>query len=194
MTAIIPKATIFLDIDGVLAPIPYPPDEELDQKVAELFPNKPIPKRYGWGFFSKEDLTVISHSYFSEAAVQNLEKLIQRVQEVAQCRIVISSSWRLCGNLDEVKEMLKKHSFCQHIIDKTPDLLFRGRGLEISSWLNENKALENYAIFDDCDYGVFRDHRRNFVHVDREKLLTEQDCEKAYQILARESTSTDEEA
>lgn len=179
MNAISPLPNIlFLDIDDVLMG-DYPEEnDELEKKIHELFPDKQDYK-CGYWLITFEEQSAVSH-LFSPQAVGNLHRLIERVDNL---KIVVSSSWRQKRDVKTLQEILKVHSFSQHIIDRTPDMPFGNRGREIAVWHEQNPGHNRYAIFDDRDQGISAYHPQNFVKVDPEKLLTEADCEKAYEIL-----------
>lgn len=77
-------------------------------------------------------------------------KLIRRIIKETDCRVVLSSTWRL---YPESREVVKR-DVC-HYIDVTKDLQAgakRGvvaRGEEIQAWLAEHPNVTQYAIIDD---------------------------------------------
>lgn len=202
-----PLSVIFLDIDGVLigARDLDPLSTRIRQKLVELFGLKEESYR---GYTELQWRIAASH-FLDECAVENLEKLIQRVNEVSSVAIVLSSAWRLDGTTDEIKnQMFKGASFAPFIIDKTPDedwwrrrngeeelspvalkkygFPLRTRGSEINYWLLENREkwnIQNFVILDDVDYGISERYPDHFVEVCR--MLSEEDAEKAYDILTR---------
>jgi hypothetical protein len=202
-----PLAVIFLDIDGVLmgARDLDPLSTWIRQKLVELFGAKD-PK---YRDYTELQWRIASSYFLNEPAVANLEKLIQRVSKVSDVAIVLSSAWRLDGNADEIRnQMFKTTSFAPLIIDKTPDedwwrrrkgeeelspvalrkygFSLGSRGAEINYWLLENQEkwdVKNFVILDDVAYGILGRYPDNFVEVYR--LLSEEDIEKAYQILTR---------
>ncbi len=179
MSSISPLPNIlFLDIDDVLMG-DCPKNDVLEKKLHELFPDKPD-YRCKYCLCTFEDQSTLSH-FFSTEAVGSLHSLIERVNNL---KIVVSSSWRQNRNVKTLQEILKVHSFSQHIIDRTPDLPFpSNRGREIAAWRKQNPEHNQYVILDDWDHGLSVHHPHNFVEVDAAKLLTEADCEKAYKIL-----------
>ncbi len=202
-----PLSVIFLDIDGVLigARDLDPLSTWIRQKLVELFGLKEEPYR---GYTELQWRIAASH-FLDECAVKNLEKLIQRVNDVSSVAIVLSSAWRLDGTADEIKnQMFRGASFAPFIIDKTPDedwwrrrngeeelspdalkkygFALRTRGSEINYWLLENREkwnIQNFVILDDVDYGISERYPDHFVEVCW--LLSEADVEKAYDILTR---------
>lgn len=123
---------IFLDIDGVL-------------NKGLVYSNSPIEdviiaKQYGW---------------MNRSLIANFNKLI----EVTNARIVISSSWRY-DNLKENKKMLSAFNVHGEVIGQTPNLGHEYcRGEEVRAWLELNEKLlggpndqfTDYIILDDCD-------------------------------------------
>lgn len=79
-----------------------------------------------------------------------LVKLVQRIIKETNCRVVLSSTWRL---YPEAREHVRRE-VC-HFIDCTPDMQAgakRGvidRGVEIQAWLDEHPTVRQYAILDD---------------------------------------------
>lgn len=207
MNPVVPRSknVLFLDIDDVLIG-EYPTVEVRREKLKELMPEHDY-KPGRWNF-SAEEFTAVSH-FFDPKALTYLHRLIKKVQRVADLQIVVSSSWRIAGDLACVKGMLKKHEFSKHIVDKTPthfeieqsmeqnlisyeEYISKKfheycRGTEIAYWLDRNRnQWDNYVILDDFDFGLSRKHPKNFVHVS-EELLTKNDCNDAYRILMDKS-------
>ena len=101
--------------------------------------------------------------------VNNLQegKVIQRgklaILEVlvkhTDARIVLSSTWRLKYNLDQIHEMFVERGWTLDrdiLIDQTPnhsrglsDNSYRHRGNEIKEWLNNQSDVESFVILDD---------------------------------------------
>ena len=202
-----PLSVIFLDIDGVLIeardldPLPT----LIRQKLVELFG----PKDDQYREYTALQWRIAASHFLQQAAVENLEKLIQQVSAMSSVAIVLSSAWRLDGSSDEIKnQMFATRSFSRFIIDKTPDedwwrrrkgeeelspialekygFPLRTRGSEIDYWLRENWEkwhIQNFVIFDDCDNGISKLFPDQFVEVRR--LLSEMEIERAYDILTR---------
>lgn len=61
---------------------------------------------------------------------------------------VITSTWRLNYNKKELQEIFNKQGIEVEIFDYTPDLDMTDRGLEIKSWLDNNKV-DNWIVLDD---------------------------------------------
>ena len=137
-------------------------------------------------------------------------QLLGEIIEKTDARIVISSSWRRNTLEDTIKfisgEALhsKKNPFpyCDKVIGitdrmyafswndkinentgKRPTFLIP-RGVEIQHYLNLNKNISQYVILDDCCDMLYI-HKDNFVETDPYNGLSEEDVEKAIEILNR---------
>lgn len=120
---------LFLDFDGVL--------NSLDNKEANYFLWKNNPDHKSKDRFG--DL-------FDERCVNWLSYIILRTD----CKIVISSTWRLQG-LKTMEEMWKERNLPGELIGITPSISDSLRGQEVKHWL-ENKTIstiQSYCIVDD---------------------------------------------
>ena len=193
-----PIVAIFLDIDGVLIRGEF--GDFKTQKLHELF---------GKRDYSGLEYDIATSYFLSESAVVNLDRLIERVSEVAEVVIILSSAWRINRTVDEIKnQIFKNWSFSKYIIDKTPDNFWRSqsslialekygfelrsRDCQIDYWLRENKHLQikNFVILDDCDEGLSERFPYNFVHV-RWDLFTEEHANKAYEVMVYDLISNE---
>ncbi len=130
---------IFLDFDGVLN---SGDNAEILMKLAPYNPE--FLQRY------------IPGTMFDERCVRWLDYVVRK----SGCKIVISSSWRLQYELEELQEIWKNNEFPGEIIDYTPfdvNLSFTSdgklnrdceRGREIQMWLDSHK-ISRYCIIDD---------------------------------------------
>ena len=83
---------------------------------------------------------------------------LNRHVELGGAGVVISSSWRLDFELDQLVALMRAAGFAGQVIGATPDLEGLGRGPEIAEWLRENPA-ESFVILDDeADVGALSDH------------------------------------
>lgn len=125
---------IFLDIDGVLNSMQYFIRTEEERKGIVLTP--------------KRDTVKFWSAMFDPDAV----KLLNIAIEKSGAKVVLSSSWRNCHPLSEIRGFLKHHGFIGEIIDKTPQRApappYR-RGNEIQAWLTEHPEVEKFVIIDD---------------------------------------------
>lgn len=118
---------LYLDIDGVIN----------SRRTAEAF------EGYPWNAKSLEN--------FDKVAIA----LIQRLCEITDCKIVLSSSWRADPNWKDLAEQLDLP-----IIDRTPIKISSNRGEEVAMWLREHPEVTQYAIVDDTD--EFLEEQRPF--------------------------------
>lgn len=106
--------------------------------------------------------------------------------EKLSAKIVVSSDWRVCTNW---QSRLEKAGL-KNIIDKTPITIWGTygktyhftRGEEIQMWLEAHLSVKNYVIIDDredmCSYQI-----NHFVKINPYRGLTDEDLEKAFEIL-----------
>jgi hypothetical protein len=124
-------------------------------------------------------------------------KLLNKIVEQTDCRIVVSSTWRLNKTVEELQELLDGKGFTGRVIGKTPSLPYIKfedspiqfcRGEEIKYFLQkmtERGNIKSYCIVDD-DQDFLYTQRNNFVNTDSFKGISEQDIEKVINILNRE--------
>jgi hypothetical protein len=77
---------------------------------------------------------------------------LQRIVDVTDCKIIVSSSWRIGRSVTELREILLKagmRSPCP-VRGKTPWLDGK-RGDEIRDWLRTNGEIDRYVCLDDDD-------------------------------------------
>lgn len=124
-------------------------------------------------------------------------RLIKKLCDAANAKIVISSSWRY-NNLEDTikKNKLDNWVLKEYVIDVTERLIMRGstegghvgsvpRGVEIDVWLDNNEY-KNYVIFDD-DSDMLLSQKDNFVKTDSMNGVTLPNIKKAYKILTGKS-------
>jgi len=87
--------------------------------------------------------------------------LIERICKKTNCKVVISSSWRLTHSLTELKNFFKNYEI--DILDETPVnekvVPFYHRGVEIKKWLDNHNDIQQYVILDDCDEFLPEQHK-----------------------------------
>ncbi|WP_372369868.1 HAD domain-containing protein [Candidatus Uabimicrobium sp. HlEnr_7] len=92
-------------------------------------------------------LTTVNSEYdeqgivFDPSAIAWLNKLFAKID----CKIVVSSAWRESYRLDELRRELRNLNV---EIDSTTPVLSH-RGIEIQTWLTENKHSNCYLVIDD---------------------------------------------
>lgn len=86
---------------------------------------------------------------------------VTRIIEDTQCKVVVSSSWRIGMSVQELQECLKAAGgpvIADAIIDTTPtwseiEMTIKGRtairGDEVQAWLDEHLDVERHVILDD---------------------------------------------
>lgn len=111
--------------------------------------------------------------------------------EATGAAVVISSSWRIIHEMEEIKEIFKLAGFPemgQHIIDKTPFERFEHvlRGNEIQDWIiqfeSKNGQLTSFCILDD-DSDMLPRQRPNFVQTTWQDGIQEEHVQRAIKIL-----------
>lgn len=113
--------------------------------------------------------------------VKNFNKIVNKIKNL---KIVVSSSWRLHREFDELVKVLKEQGVKGEIIDTTPNMTGKfdaTRSNEIQSWLNTHDVQE-FVILD--DENISWDLSKNHVKTSFYKNgLTEDHVEKAIKIL-----------
>lgn len=77
---------------------------------------------------------------------------LNRVIDATRCKVVISSSWRILWQFDELKEKLLQFSVRDAIIDVTPRLGRRDE--EIQAWLDKHPQVTKFAVVDDDSHDL----------------------------------------
>lgn len=89
-------------------------------------------------------------------------KLLNRIIEKTDAKVVISSTWRKRFPIEEMRQMLEMRGFKGEVIDYTPMPFQKeegGRwskpGDEIQKWLDNNEGWmwTRYVVLDDCSLG-----------------------------------------
>ena len=147
---------IFLDFDGVL-------NTEHYQGLLQ-YQGKSWQDEYG--------------AFFDPNAVKQLKRII----DATGADIVVESSWKYLG-LDAMKELWEVRNLPGTIIDITPSLLGKNKGVEIASWLTE-QANQNirYAIIDD-EYVILDSQLPHFILTNPYEGITEEQANRAISIL-----------
>lgn len=129
---------IFLDIDGVLA------------TNAQYFMNSTkFKKKNKWA----EELRV--QYPFDKGCV----KIFNEILELTDAEIILSSSWRIIYNLEELDIIFKKNDVIKSPVDITPNNfvssdMTKTRAAEIESYLMENEV-GRYVVIDDLPVGKY---------------------------------------
>lgn len=117
-------------------------------------------------------------------------KLLKQIIDATGAKVVLSSTWRYdrpCGkDYQYLVNKLKDNDIA--VYSHIPEISSARRGLEISAWLARHPDVEGWVVIDDVkfpdfDRGEFAGH---LVITDSKFGLTEDDVEKAIEILNRE--------
>ena len=147
---------IFLDFDGVL-------NTEHYQGLLQ-YQGKPWQDEYG--------------AFFDPKAVKQLKRII----DATDADIVVESSWKYLG-LDAMKELWKVRNLPGTIIDITPSLLGKNKGVEIASWLSEYAKQDiRYVIIDD-EYVILDSQLPHFILTNPYEGITEEQANRAISML-----------
>jgi hypothetical protein len=175
------KVTIFLDIDGVLL-------DDIEKEPLALQIQEKLIKLFGEKKYTGLEHRIARSHFFSKDAVTHFESLLAKVLRVAKPEIVLSSSWRHHGSIEEIKtQMFAGRKFAKFIVDKTPlddswqvangeKPLFEEfhkfdqfplveRSLQIHHWLKEHKEVQSFVIIDDCNLAFSERFPKHFVHI-----------------------------
>ena len=147
---------LFLDFDGVL-------NTEHYQGLLQ-YQGKPWQDEYG--------------AFFDPKAVKQLKRII----DATDADIVVESSWKYLG-LDAMEELWKVRNLPGTIIDITPSLLGKNKGVEIASWLSKYAKQDiRYVIIDD-EYVILDSQLPHFILTNPYEGITEEQANKAISIL-----------
>lgn len=123
----------------------------------------------------------------SKTLVSNLNEIIRQTN----AKLVLSSTWRLGLDLEQISDLMKRIGIVGDFIGYTDSLnsSYAVRGNEILKWIIDNEEIvgqryefKNYLILDDdCDMLYFQ--RNNFIHLDGRKGLTTEYVNLAIEIL-----------
>lgn len=147
---------LFLDFDGVL-------NTEHYQSLLQ-YQGKPWQDEYG--------------AFFDPKAVKQLKRII----DATDADIVVESSWKYLG-LDAMKELWEVRNLPGTIIDITPSLLGKNKGVEIASWLSEYAKQDiRYVIIDD-EYVILDSQLPHFILTNPYEGITEEQANRAISML-----------
>ena len=147
---------LILDFDGVL-------NTEHYQGLLQ-YQGKPWQDEYG--------------AFFDPKAVKQLKIII----DATDADIVVESSWKYLG-LDAMKELWKVRNLPGTIIDITPSLLGKNKGVEIASWLSKYAKQDiRYVIIDD-EYVILDSQLPYFILTNPYEGITEEQANRAISML-----------
>ena len=147
---------IFLDFDGVL-------NTEHYQGLLQ-YQGKTWQDEYG--------------AFFDPKAVKQLKRII----DATDADIVVESSWKYLG-LDAMKELWEVRNLPGTIIDITPSLLGKNKGIEIASWLSKYAKQDlRYVIIDD-EFVILDSQLPHFILTNPYEGITEEQANRAISML-----------
>ena len=147
---------LILDFDGVL-------NTEHYQGLLQ-YQGKPWQDEYG--------------AFFDPKAVKQLKRII----DATDADIVVESSWKYLG-LDAMKELWEVRNLPGTIIDITPSLLGKNKGVEIASWLSKYAKQDiRYVIIDD-EYVILDSQLPHFILTNPYEGITEEQANRAISML-----------
>lgn len=115
-----PYVALFLDIDGVLGPAKEFTNEESKKKKDII--KKLVQDPYHAYTCKRCNSCSSAEAYLFKAEVlEPFHNLIEKISEVANVHIVISSTWRTNRSVDDLKAIFHMHKFSKYIVDKTID-------------------------------------------------------------------------
>ena len=113
-------------------------------------------------------------------------RLIGKLCEETQAKVVIESSWRkhkTNGRYSNLRTQLRKIAGVE-IFSETPISKEDDKEIEIEQWLKENSNIENYVIIDD---NYMEKHKDRLVQCSSEKGFTQELYSQALDKLTRAS-------
>ncbi|KZX16676.1 HAD domain-containing protein [Methanobrevibacter filiformis] len=195
------KKIIFLDIDGVLQPT-YSEnrfDYVDDENISKLYKNLLKEKSIDYSIYDKYDVAAVYYDWNKEAVSE-----LKRIIETTNAKIVISSDWRIFGDIQRLIDLFEIHNLGKYIIDITPNWDYEesenikkhyeeklinedgsigfitSRELEILEYMrNNNNEIEEYVAIDDLTIDkILKEH-----FVETSPYLTKEDADKCIKIL-----------
>lgn len=116
--------------------------------------------------------------FFDPKAVKQLKRII----DATDADIVVESSWKYLG-LDAMKELWEVRNLPGTIIDITPSLLGKNKGVEIASWLSKYAKQDiRYVIIDD-EYVILDSQLPHFILANPYEGITEEQANRAISML-----------
>ena len=112
----------------------------------------------------------------------NAVKQLKRIIDATDADIVVESSWKYLG-LDAMKELWKVRNLPGTMIDITPSLLGKNKGVEIASWLSKYAKQDiRYVIIDD-EYVILDSQLPHFILTNPYEGITEEQANRAISML-----------
>ena len=107
---------------------------------------------------------------------------LNRIIDATDAQVVVSSTWRIFFNNQQLREILRDAGFKGQLIDTTIDLGGH-RGDEIRHWLNNHLGVTSFVILDDNDDGISDHFKDQWVETSFVTGLLKVHVEKAINIL-----------
>ena len=111
----------------------------------------------------------------------NAVKQLKRIIDATDADIVVESSWKYLG-LDAMKELWEVRNLPGTIIDITPSLLGKNKGVEIASWLSKYKQDIRNVIIDN-EYVILDSQLPHFILTNPYEGITEELANRAISML-----------
>lgn len=154
---------VFLDIDGVL---------NTDEFLCRV-------QSYPRGSEEHAD----DGAYLDPRLVRRLDRLCRE----ASAKVVVSSSWRLMDDFEDIRQWLAQKGLTAEVIGKTPYLPNAQRGTEIRYWLDvdgKRMGVSAYVVLDDgSDMDAVRSR---FIQTSDQEGLTDEQVDRAVQLLTED--------
>lgn len=114
-------------------------------------------------------------------------KLIRNIVETFQCKIIITSCWRVYSSLEHFHQMFNLYGWDTRdiIIDFTPIGLEGFRGKDIDNWMESayNIREDKYIIIDDND-DLLEEQKQYLIKTNTDYGFNFDDFEKAIKLLS----------
>ena len=167
------KRVLFLDIDGVINPIPQKKFPRFDPHLQSR-----LAKEKGSDEFYHISFTALRLAYdcWDPVALRLLKELCDKYQ----LKIVISSSWGLFYSLKELQLLFSLYDLASYIIDTVPYVGKRSEN--IKHYLMEHPAIDVWISLDDLPMdSIFPRHA-----ITTRSVFQEKDAKKAEMFLEKQ--------
>lgn len=117
--------------------------------------------------------------------------LVERICKETGAKIVISSAWRICNNIEQLEDWLCVAGLSRgRVIGATPITRYGPRGKEIQQFLDDNDV-DKYLILDD-DSDMLKHQLPFFIHTNFDFGLQPEHVDEAIRILGHEEAKEEE--
>lgn len=104
---------------------------------------------------------------WNRQCIFNLNKILEETNS----EIILTSTWRIAKNMNQLNEIFKNQEIIKSPIDIT--IIGDSRGLEIQEWLSKN-IITNFVIIDDKDEDISKYYKNNFFKISSNKSLKDE--------------------